>query len=225
MSQPAVAALAPEPFDFELVFDDGEPLESPWHRSQITFLEELLLQHLEEQRWTDVYVGANEFVYYSVEQARQVAERVGRNRPSEEVRGPDVFWVSGVDPTVEREGWVSWREGGRLPDVIFELFSKSNTLAHRKQKKELYSRVFRTAEYFVYGPRSRRPEGFRLIGGDYRAIEPDARGCLWSEQLHLFIGAWQGVFRRRSAHWIRFFRPDGSMMLTSREQLEQMHRL
>lgn len=29
MSQPAVRALAPLPF--ELVFDDGEPLESEWH--------------------------------------------------------------------------------------------------------------------------------------------------------------------------------------------------
>ncbi|HEV7785589.1 MAG TPA: hypothetical protein VGQ28_09660 [Thermoanaerobaculia bacterium] len=29
MSQPAAAALAPLPF--ELVYDDGEPLETEWH--------------------------------------------------------------------------------------------------------------------------------------------------------------------------------------------------
>jgi Uma2 family endonuclease len=219
MSQPAVAALAPQPLDFEIVFDDGEPLESPWHYEQMNLLFNLLRQVRAEQRRTDVYIGANQFVYYSVEQARQVAAEVAR-RGVPEVRGPDVIWIAGVDPLREREGWVAWKEGGRLPDVIFELLSKSNTLAHREEKKELYARVFGTAEYFVTGRKGRRLDGFRLAGGEYRPIVPDGRGWLWSEQLGLFVGLWQGWVGDQDAGWVRLYRPDGTLMPTPQERAE-----
>ena len=219
MSRPAVAALAPQPLDFEIVFDDGEPLESPWHHEQMDFLFNLLREVRAERRRTDVYIGANQFVYYSVEQARQVAEEVARYG-APEVRGPDVFWIAGVDPLKEREGWVAWEEGGRLPDVIFELLSKSNTLAHREAKKELYARVFGTAEYFVTARKGRRLDGFRLAGGTYQPIVPDDRGWLWSEQLGLFVGLWQGWFGDQKAGWVRLYRPDGTQVPSPQERAE-----
>lgn len=221
MSQPAFAALAPLPRDFELVVDDGEPLESEWHRIQINKLVELLQQARAEQGRTDVYVNGNAFVYYSVEQARQVAEEIER-RGKVEVRGPDVFWVEGVpDANRMRDAWVTWEEGGRLPDVIFELYSKSNRLKHRKQKKELYSKVFRTAEYFyVQGPRGRGLEGFRLAGGEYRPIAPDARGWLWSERINAFVGPWHGAVFEREGDWIRLYRPDGTLVPLAEERAD-----
>ena len=219
MSQPAVAALAPEPFDFELVFDDGEPLESPWHYEQINLLCHQLRQARTEQRRSDVYIGANQFVYYSVEQAREVAAAVARGS-QQEVRGPDVFWIRGVDPTREREGWVAWDEGGRLPDVIFEILSKTNTLAHRKAKKKLYAEVFGTAEYFAVGRKARRLDGFRLVGGEYRPVVPDGRGWLWSEQLGLFVGLWHGRAGDQEADWVRLYHPDGTLVPTPQEQTE-----
>jgi len=219
MGQSAVAALAPQPLDFEVVFDDGEPLESPWHYEQIDLLFHQLRQVRAEQRRTDVYIGANQFVYYSVEQAREVAAAVARGGP-QDVRGLDVFWIGGVDPRREREGWVAWEEGGRLPDVIFELLSKSNTLAHREAKKDLYAKVFGTAEYFVTGRKGRRLDGFRLAGGEYRPIVPEGRGWLWSEQLGLFVGLWQGWIGDQNAGWVRFYRPDGTLVPTPQERAE-----
>jgi len=220
MSQPAVAALAPQPLDFEIVFEDGEPLESPWHYQQMELLFNLLSEVRAEQRRTDVYIGANQFVYYSVEQAREVAAEVARRGGAPEVRGPDVFWIAGVDPLREREGWVAWEEGGRLPDVIFELLSKSNTLAHREAKKKLYAEVFGTAEYFVTAPKGRRLNGFRLEGGEYRPIQPEDRGRLWSEQLGLFVGLWQGRVGDQTAGWARLYRPDGTLVPTPRERAD-----
>ena len=82
MSQP-VRALAPLPF--ELVYDDGEPLDSPWHRVQMILALDLIPQAMREQGRTDFYVGGNNFVYYSVEQAREVAleeDGLSRLRPS-----------------------------------------------------------------------------------------------------------------------------------------------
>jgi Uma2 family endonuclease len=219
MSQP-IRALAPLPF--ELVIDDGEPLDSPWHRDQMILALDLIPQAMEEQGRTDFYVGGNNFVYYSVEQAREVALEEEQGRRKRAFRGPDVFWVGGVDPTREREAWISWEEDGRLPDFILELLSPKTARNDRTAKKDLYARVFGTSEYFLYDPQRHQLEGFRLAApGIYRALVPDARGRLWSEQLGVFLGLWRGAWNRREADWVRLFRPDGSLVPTKEEAERQ----
>jgi Uma2 family endonuclease len=160
MSQSAAAVSAPLPF--ELVYDDGEPLESPWHTYELPLLRQLILQAMEEDGRTDFYVGVNAFVYYSVEQAREIAEEEAKGLPKRAFRGPDVFWVGSVDPNRERKAWIAWEEGGRLPDVVFEMLSPSTAKKDRTEKRDLYARVFRTAEYFMYEPATRKLEGLRL---------------------------------------------------------------
>ena len=84
MSQPAVRALAPLPF--ELVFDDGEPLETGWHVRQIHLMMDLLDRAMVEQGRTDFFIGGNQFVYNSVEQAREVAQEEEKSLPKRELR-------------------------------------------------------------------------------------------------------------------------------------------
>jgi Uma2 family endonuclease len=222
MSQPAVAALTPLPF--ELVLDDGEPLETAWHTLEFPLLRELIRQVMVEQGRTDFYVGANMFVYYSVEQAREVAQEVEHGLEQRAFRGPDVFWVGGVDPNRERKLWIAWEEGGRLPDVIVELLSPSTAKKDRTEKKDLYARVFGTAEYFLYEPETRKLEGFRLAGRSYRPILPDANGRLWSEQLGVSFGVWHGVVEGSNDAWVRLFRPDGSLVPMAEERAEAERR-
>jgi len=212
MSQRAVAALAPLPF--ELVYDDGEPLETEWHSLQIALLQELILRAMAERGRRDFFVGGNMFVYYSVEQARDVA----KGRPS--FRGPDVFWVGGVESGHLRKAWVAWEEGGRLPDVIVELLSPSTAQSDRNEKKDLYAQVFRTPEYYLVDPEAGKLEGFGLVGRSYRPLVPDAQSRLWSTQLGVSLGFWHGDWRRNEALWVRLFRPDGSMVPTSEERAE-----
>lgn len=50
-----------------LVEDDGEPLGTPWHRSQIGLFIESLAWHW--RRRTDFFVGGNIFIYYSIQTA------------------------------------------------------------------------------------------------------------------------------------------------------------
>jgi Uma2 family endonuclease len=222
MGQPAVAALAPLPF--ELVLDDGEPLETEWHTLEFPLLRELIRQAMAEQGRADFYVGANMFVYYSIPQAWEVAQEEATGAEKRAFRGPDVFWVSGVDPERERKVWIAWEEGGKLPDLIVELLSPSTAHKDRTEKKDLYARVFRTAEYFLHDPETRQLEGFRLMGRAYRPIPPDAQGRLWSEQLGASLGLWHGVIGSREGDWVRLFRPDGSLVPTDREQLAAEHR-
>jgi Uma2 family endonuclease len=220
MSQPAVSALAPLPF--ELVYDDGRPLETKWHAWQIPFLREVIRSQMKEQGRTDFFVGGNQFVYYSPEQAWEVVvEEQEPDRPLRAFRGPDVFWVGAVDPSRERQAWVAWEEGGRLPDVIIELLSPSTEVKDRTEKKDLYAQVFRTSEYFLVDPKNRRLDGFRLKGRTYRPIPLAAQGRLWSEQLGAYLGFWFGVREDSAEHWVRLFRADGSLVPTEAEAERQ----
>ena len=171
-----------------------------------------------EQGRTDFYAGGNQFVYYSVEQAREVALEEQQSRQKLAFRGPDVFWVGGVDPAREREVWIAWEEDGRLPDVILELLSPSTARKDRTVKKDLYARVFGTSEYFLYDPQRHKLEGFRLASpGIYRPLEPDAQGRLRSVQLGVLLGLWHGVRQGTEADWIRLFRTDGTLVPTEAE--------
>ena len=217
MSQPA-PALTPLPF--ELVLDDGEPLESYWHVLAFGLLRTLINQAMAEQGRTDFFCAGNVFVYYSVQQAWEVAEEVRKGREQRAFRGPDVFWVGGVDPKPEREAWIAWEEGGRLPDVIIELLSPSTAHKDRTEKRDLYAQVFHTSEYFLYDPDTRQLEGLRLSGRAYKPIEPDEHGRLWSEQLGVWLGLWQGEVEKKPGDWVRLFRPDGSLIPTAEERAD-----
>lgn len=218
MSQPAVALA---PLSFELVYDDGEPLETEWHTLEYPFLRDLICQAMAERGRTDFYAGGNMFVYYSIEQARAVAEEEAKGLEQRAFRGPDVFWVDGVDPDRERKVWISWEEGGRLPDVIVELLSPKTAKKDRTEKRDLYARVFRTAEYFLCDPETWELEGLRLADRFYQPIPPDENGRLWSEQLGVFFGFWHGVVGRRKGDWLRLFRPDGTLVPTEGEAERQ----
>ena len=51
-------------------------------------------------------------------------------------------------------------------------------------------------------------------------MTPDTRGWIWSPSLHLWIGRWEGTYRRDQTTWLRFYDPEGRLVLTSREIAE-----
>src|SRR5437868_1068353 len=106
----------------ELVETDGEPLETLWHFSAIGLLLDSVCWHFRDR--TNYFVAGNMFLYYSEEQAR--------NR---DYRGPDFFYVDGVDGRRLRRWWAVWEEDGRYPDVIMELLSPTTAVLDRTVKK------------------------------------------------------------------------------------------
>jgi len=217
--EPAASAVAPElPPEFnsiinlQLPVEDGVPLESVWHRLQINLLDDCLHQHWRGR--TDFFASGNMFVYYSLQQVKTM-----------EYKGPDFFVVKDVDGSFIRGAWVAWEEGGRLPDVIVELLSPSTQAADLGQKKQLYERVLRTAEYFCYGPdptfgKTPTLQGWMLVRGQYEAIEPDARGWLWSNQLGVWLGEWEGQYHGMQNRWLRLYDSTGQLIPTRAEAAE-----
>jgi Uma2 family endonuclease len=216
--------------DFDVIVEDGVPVEKTVH-----LLAMMLFRHLAQNRLRelgpDFYVGANQFVYYSLEQARAVAEEERQlelfdqglrpDKPQKVAfRGPDTFLVKDV-PHRERDAWKAWEENDRLPDLVLELLSPSTAKVDYGEKKRLYQNVFKSSEYFLYEPRSARVDGYRLLDHTYQRISPSTEGRLWSGELQVEVGVWNGEYEDTEGPWLRLFYPDGSMVLTAVEKERQ----
>ncbi len=180
---------------------DEQPLESPWHRACMNLLIESVEARFAGRK--DFYTGGNMFIYYSARQAR--------NR---DYSGPDFFFVQGPEVEHDRQRlyWAVWDENGRYPNVIIELSSPTTAEQDHTTRKDLYERTFRTEEYFIYDPFTRTLEGWRLIKRRYVRIEPNEHGRLWSEELELGVGTWQGEFQGHNDLWLRFYNSEGSLV-------------
>lgn len=194
----------------DLIFDDGEPLETNRHRIAMNTLIRSLQQAWRDR--TDYFCGGNMFVYYSSQQAR--------NR---DFRGPDFFAVLDIDGSYPRQGWVVWDEGGRYPDVIVELMSSSTAEVDTGAKKDLYERVFKTRDYFVFDPFNPNSlAGWRLDANlRYQPIVPNEQGWLWSQTLGFWLGTWEGTIDREPTMWLRFYDEAGNLVPLPEEAAEQ----
>ena len=186
----------------EIIFPNGEfwsdepPLESNLHLRQIILLIECLEWLWQERE--DYFAAGNLTIYYSPNQKK-----------SEEFRGPDFFVVLGTTRNQNRKSWVVWQEGGKYPNLIVEILSESTAKVDREEKKQIYQDIFRTPDYFWFEPNSLEYEGFTLISGVYQPIKPNEQGWLWSEQLGLYLGIYEGK--------LRYFTAEGELVPTPEE--------
>lgn len=190
----------------DLIYDDGEPMESNRHRIAMNLLINSIEQEFIER--DDFFVGGNMFIYYSTAQVK-----------NKDFRGPDFFLVLDTYRDNSRKAWVTWNENGRYPDVIIELMSPSTAKVDREEKKELYQKVFKTREYYIYDPfEPNSLQGWRFDSNlVYQEIPPNEKGWLWCETANLWLGTWEGVLLKEKAHWLRFYHEDGSLALLPEE--------
>jgi Uma2 family endonuclease len=197
---------------------DGDRMESDWHVVSISLLDELVRNHLGTPH--NYFCGGNMFIYYSVQQAKEIEEYVEAETVQKKPRfkGPDFFLVKGVDGTKPRESWVVWEEDGRYPDLVVEFISSSTRRKDVDKNVVFYAGVFRVPEYFWFDRRSGELVGYRLTADGYVRIEPDARGWLWSEVLGAYLGVWVGEYRGRVWSWLRLWDGEGNLVLTREER-------
>lgn len=190
--------------NLDLPAEDGIPMETNWHRIAMNLLIDSV--HALWHDRTDYFAGGNMFIYFSFDQVLR-----------KHYRGPDVFVVKNVDGKRDRDSWIVWKEAGRYPDVIIELASPSTAKTDLTVKKDIYEHTFRTSEYFCYNPRPRRLIGWRLQQHAYEPIQPNEHGWLWSEELQVWLGAWEGEYQRKQAVWPRFYTGEHQLVLTMKE--------
>lgn len=209
----------------DLPDSDGEPMENERERIQIDLVLDMLDYHWRDR--DDFYAAGNMFLYYTGEQARAIIKAIhspGRLRRL--FRGPDIFIVLNVDGSYRRQKWVVWEEEGHYPNVIIELLSPTTRKVDLGSKKGIYQDIFRTPEYFCFDYLDPTGEesfvGWRLNGnGKYQPLRPNERGWLWSEELKLWLGLWDGSLLRDETQWLRFYTPQGDLVLTRSEAVAQ----
>ena len=206
----AIAGWEPPMPPTDLIFDDGEPLATNRHRNAMNVLINSINQAYSDRN--DFFAGGNMFIYYSSAQAR--------NR---DFRGPDFFAVLNIDGSYPRQGWVIWEEGGRYPDAIIELMSESTAAADTGTKKDIYERVFRTPDYFVFDPFDPTSlQGWHLDANQrYQPLVPNQQGWLWCQTLGFWLGAWSGTIDRELAVWLRFYNEVGLLVPLPEEAAEK----
>lgn len=153
---------------------DGRPMaETDTHRDELmAAIESLSARYADRD---DVYVAGDLLIYY--EEGNPKARFA-----------PDVFVVFGV-PKRQRRVYKLWEEGV-APAFVLELSSRGTWLDDVGNKKALCAR-FGVAEYFLFDPEADYLDpplqGFWLVDGDLRRIEPDDRGVFVSETLGLSL--------------------------------------
>jgi hypothetical protein len=66
-------------------------------------------------------------------------------------------------------------------------------------------------------------QGWHLENRHYVALQPDARGWLWSATLQFWLGIQEGRFQGTTMNWLRFFTPAGMLVPTAEEAAETAH--
>ena len=213
-----IAASLQQLQQLKLPSGDGDKMESDWHVVSIALLDELVRNHLGAPQ--NYFCGGNMFVYYSVEQAKEIEEYVEAETVARKPRfkGPDFFLVKDVDGTKPRESWVVWQEDGRYPDLVVEFISPSTRRKDVNENAKFYATVFRVPEYFWFDRYRGVLRGYRLSAGGYAPIRADRRGWLWSEVLGAYVGVWKGEYRGRVFPWLRLWDKDGNLVLTRAER-------
>ncbi|WP_088239665.1 Uma2 family endonuclease [Calothrix rhizosoleniae] len=180
------------------LYSDEPPLETELHLEQIMLLLKCLKWLWRDRN--DFYTAGNLTIYYSPHQ-----------RKSEDFRGPDFFVVLDTERKL-RKSWVVWEEDGKYPNLILEILSESTANTDRELKKKIYQDTFRTPDYFWFDPYTLEFVGFHLVDGQYQLLEPNNQGHLWSQQLGLYLGIYDGL--------LRFFTSENELVPTPEEVAE-----
>ena len=160
---------------------DGEPMaETPKHQQVMIDCMDILRSRFREV--PDVYIAGNMFLYYE------------EGNPRKSI-SPDVFMARGLSKK-ELRVYKTWEQPPTL-DFVLEAASPSTFENDFTVKKDIYAKILRVKEYYIYDPYHEiEPSfvGFRLVGEEYQEIA-SVDGRLPSEVLGLALGEYEGVFR------------------------------
>jgi Uma2 family endonuclease len=152
----------------------------------------------------NVYVSGNILLFYEEGNKRKHVS-------------PDLLFTRGI-PKRDRLYYLAWLEG-KMPDVVFEITSKTTKSEDRNKKKNLYRDVLAIPEYFLFDPFEDylKPslQGYRRVAGEYEPIAL-VEGRLRSEVL--------GLDLERHGIQLRLRDPETNLLLPTRIEVVEAER-
>ncbi|MEB3289368.1 MAG: Uma2 family endonuclease [Leptolyngbya sp.] len=194
---------------------DGQPMtESDATRDYLLYCVEVLQLYFRGR--SNVYVSGNLFVYYE------------EGNPKASI-SPDVFVIFGVSQR-KRRSYKVWQEGGKLPNFVLEITSRSTKRQDEEEKPRLYASLG-IQEYFQYDPTADylNPQlrGSRLVDGTYQplSLATTATGLPFIHSATLGLDlqlhpAYPELGLAPAAQALRFYDPQSGAKLLSRYELE-----
>lgn len=183
---------------------DGQPMaETDFQRVYIVYATEVLDIYFQNR--PNIYVSGNICFYYEEENPRAYL-------------APDVFVVLGLEKR-KRRTYKVWQEGGKFPDFVLEITSKSTVNEDQGSKKGLYA-FWGVQEYFQYDPTgdylNPQLQGLTLVDGNYVPISASRseRGELRLRSQTL------GLDLRLDNQELRFYDPATNERLMSHKESE-----
>lgn len=125
-------------------------------------------------------------------------------------QAPDVMVVFGAAKG-DRGSYMQWKEGGIVPQVVFEILSPGNTLTEMNKKQVFYNR-YGVEEYYVYDPDRNDLSGWLRGSEGLDVIEPIAS----------WVSPRLGIRFESSDETLQLFRPDGTPFATYNEISQQL---
>ncbi len=122
---------------------------------------------------------------------------------------PDVLVAFGR-PKGRRGSYKQWEEGNIAPQVVFEIWSPSNTAAIWDRKLDFFN-TYGVDEYYIYDPDDNELFGWKRQGNQLEAIKT----------MHGWISPRLGIRFDLSGAELVIYRPDGQRFLTFAELLQQ----
>ena len=172
--------------------------ERTWHLKAIFHIYGALRLHYAGR--DDIFVGGNNFIYW---------EEGNRD----EKQSPDVYVCFGARD-IDRYSYKVWEENGIVPQVIFEITSKSTRFTDLGHKRGVYEMVG-VEEYYLFDPlgeylKERLVAYHRGEDGSYRPIR---KKRVHSPRLNLDL--------RVEGNLLRLYYPGSSQRLPSLEEAEK----
>jgi Uma2 family endonuclease len=196
---------------------DGQPMtESDATRDYLLYCVEVLRLYFKGR--PNVYVSGNLFIYYE------------EGNPKASI-SPDVFVIFGVNNR-KRRSYKTWQEGGKLPNFVMEITSRTTRRQDEEEKPRLYASLG-VEEYFQYDPTADylKPQlrGSRLGDRTYQPLPlqttPEGTQYIHSQVLGLDLqlhSPYVELGIAPLAQELRFYDPKTGTKLLSRDELEQV---
>jgi Uma2 family endonuclease len=154
--------------------------------------------------------------------------------PERGAEAPDWFYVPNVPPLLDgviRRSYVLWREY-QVPLIAIELASGDGSeerdktplsrspegQTQRPGKFWTYEQIIRMPYYAIYVIATGELEVYNWANFRYRRLEPNERGHYPIEYLGVELGTWQGRYQNQQQQWLRWWDPQGNLLLTGSEQ-------
>ncbi len=133
-------------------------------------------------------------------------------RPPERVRHSYVLWKTQVSPLVVLECTAG--DGGAERDQT-----------SMTGKFWIYEQMVRARYYVIYLMEQTQPEVYQRINERYTLQAPEPSGRYVIPELDVELGVWQGFYRNIKRPWLRWWRRQGELLLTSDEQADEERQL